>query len=271
MNPSHSLTLIMNAASGSGQVALVLPADKCPTRCRSGSHHRESGGAGLALGRSVKVDLGLGEALGGRTGDGGAEGEGDDEGFPALGDAPTNATAILVTGGTDDAIPRPFIALLTAVQDAVAAPGEEAIGPAVVGKDIGIARTVVALFPLLYDLIAAERRDAGFEETGGGTTVAVSRVAVVAGLVGIEAKIAAGGIRGWIKFATGRAAVTVSNIAVVAGLAGIQYPVAAGGREAARIRTEAVSSAVEGPFVTFLPGLENVIAAERRDAIREGA
>ena len=171
-------------------MALVLPTDKCPTRCRSGSHDRQCGGTGLALGRNVEVDGGARErAVRGNAGEGGAEGKGDDEGFPALGGASAKGSAVGIAEG--GAVAGSFIALLAAVQDSVPAPGEEAICAAVVGEDIGVAGAVVAVLPALEDVVPAEGNGVGFQDAGGGAAVAVPGVAIVTDFTGIEDLVAA--------------------------------------------------------------------------------
>ena len=171
---------------------MPLPTDKCPTRRCSGSHDREGGRAGLALGRDVEVEgsaIEGGSIVGSGSGDGGAEGKGDNEGFPALGGASAKSPAVGIAEG--GAVLGSFITLLAGVEDAVTAPGEEAGGTAVVGEDIGVAGTVVAVLPCFQDVVPAERSSVGFQDASAGTAITVPGVPIITDFSGIEDLVAA--------------------------------------------------------------------------------
>lgn len=156
--------------------------------------------------------------------------------------------------------PVAIVAFLSGVAQSIAARGSPATEAAEVGHSIRVQRSVIALFAVLADAVAAEE----LLRTVAGAAVAARRIAIVAVLPRPDSSIPAAGF----TFAL-RAPIATARIAIIALLSRIPYAVATMGRCAIRPAGAGHEVRVAVPGIAHLEKLRvgNTVAAARKRAI----
>lgn len=101
----------------------------------------------------------------------------------------------LVTRNAELPIPGAFVALLSGIEHAVTAERYRAGRPAAIGGCIGILGTVIALLPLLDDMISAEWSDTRLQLARMAASVPIPLIAVVTRLSRIDGMVSTGASR----------------------------------------------------------------------------
>lgn len=121
--------------------------------------------------------------------------------------------------------------------------------------------SVVALFRLLHDVIAAECDVTGLHLAEGGTAIAPTQIPIVAGFACIENLIATLRVVLHLETTGIRAAIATLVICIVALLPRIEAPVPAHRHEEARRRTWGTNPTIFPPLIALLPRFNGGIAA----------